>query len=182
MNAKRSSRPSGLVSVNPPPGTALAQVMPTDEGKESETSLVIRNSQRVRKLSMRAVRGLLEAFLRAQGITAELGVVFVSSRKMADANWRFLRHEGSTDVITFDHGSTQKHLKGDILISISDAVNQAEDFRTHWEEETSRYLIHALLHLLGFDDKEPTNRRRMKREENRWLRRMQREGWVRLQR
>ncbi len=160
----------------------MGKVMPVDEDKESNISLVIRNSQRVRNLSMRAVRGLLEAFLRAQGITAELGVVFVSSRKMADANWRFLQHEGSTDVITFDHGSTRKHLKGDILISISDAVNQAEEFRTDWEEETSRYLIHALLHLQGFDDKEPLARRRMKLEENRWLRRMQRGGWVRLER
>jgi ssRNA-specific RNase YbeY (16S rRNA maturation enzyme) len=39
----------------------------------------------------------------------------------------------------------------------------------------TRYLLHGLLHLHGFDDLTPAARRRMKREENRLLREAARE-------
>jgi rRNA maturation RNase YbeY len=89
---------------------------------------------------------------------------------MARVNWRFLQHEGSTDVITFDHGSTIERVHGECFISVADAVDQAQAFRTTWTEEVVRYVIHGILHLRGYDDLEPALRRSMKREENRWVR------------
>jgi ssRNA-specific RNase YbeY (16S rRNA maturation enzyme) len=37
-----------------------------------------------------------------------------------------------------------------------------------------RYLVHGVLHLLGYDDLKPHLRRAMKREENRLVRRLAR--------
>ena len=34
---------------------------------------------------------------------ADLGINLVGAKEMAKVNWNFLRHEGSTDVITFDY-------------------------------------------------------------------------------
>jgi rRNA maturation RNase YbeY len=89
---------------------------------------------------------------------------------MARVNEAFLGHEGSTDVITFDHGSTPERLHGECFISVADAVAQSRDFGTSWDAEVVRYVIHAILHLRGFDDLEPAARRVMKRQENRWVR------------
>jgi rRNA maturation RNase YbeY len=89
---------------------------------------------------------------------------------MARVNWRFLQHEGSTDVITFDYGSTAERLHGECFICVADAVTQAEAFGTTWSDEVVRYVIHAILHLRGYDDLKPDVRRIMKREENRWVR------------
>ena len=128
---------------------------------------------------------------------------------MAEVNWNFLQHEGSTDVITFDHSdrgvrpspgaaiyahsslknpsmpveapaslrpgrphSVGSHdpLHGEIFICLDDAVKQAREFRTTWQGELTRYVIHGLLHLCGHDDLKPAARRKMKREENRLLR------------
>ncbi len=96
---------------------------------------------------------------------------------MARVNWQFLRHEGSTDVITFDHGeqsavSSQRSAKlhGEAFICVADAVKQAREFKTTWQSEVVRYAVHALLHLLGHDDLRPAKRRLMKREENRLMR------------
>ena len=50
-----------------------------------------------------------------------------------------------------------------------EAVDQARQFRTKWESELVRYLIHGVLHLCGYDDQRPADRRRMKREEDRLL-------------
>jgi len=63
-----------------------------------------------------------------------------------------------------------QHLHGEIFICVDDAVAQAREFRTSWQSELARYLIHGILHLRGYDDLSAAARRRMKREENRLLR------------
>jgi rRNA maturation RNase YbeY len=63
-----------------------------------------------------------------------------------------------------------KHVHGEIFICMDDALAQARQFRTSWPGELTRYVIHGILHLRGFDDIRPADRRKMKREENRLLR------------
>ena len=132
--------------------------------------LVLTNRQRTRRVDIRSLRALIAAVLDDLGLDAEIGIHLVSASEMAKVNWDFLRHEGSTDVITFDHGSTTERLHGELFISVADAVEQAEEFGTTWDEELARYVIHGLLHLLGHDDLEPAKRRVMKRRENRLVR------------
>jgi probable rRNA maturation factor len=57
-----------------------------------------------------------------------------------------------------------------MFICIDDAMAQARQFRTSWQSELARYIIHGILHLRGFDDIRAADRRKMKREENRLLR------------
>ena len=53
---------------------------------------------------------------------------------------------------------------------MDEAVLQARKFDTSWQSEIVRYIIHGVLHLVGFDDSSAGARRKMKREENRRLR------------
>jgi probable rRNA maturation factor len=133
--------------------------------------LVLRNRQQTRMLNVpllrRITRHLLEQEFEASNY--ELGFHFVGAPEMALLNEQFLQHSGSTDVITFDYSQGQSRLHGEIFISISDAVKQSREFRTTWQSEVARYVIHGLLHLRCFDDLEPVKRREMKREENRLL-------------
>jgi probable rRNA maturation factor len=98
----------------------------------------------------------------------ELGVHLVGAEEMARLNETFLGHDGSTDVITFNHqeAATPGTVKGEIFISIDDAVAQAKLFRATWQSEVVRYIAHGTLHLLGYDDKAAGARRKMKRVEN----------------
>jgi probable rRNA maturation factor len=105
---------------------------------------------------------------------------------MTTLNETFLQHEGSTDVITFDyvdngragsplpaggaHGVTRPTLHGEIFICVDEALLQARKFKTAWQPEIVRYVVHGVLHLLGHDDSQPAARRKMKREETRLLR------------
>jgi probable rRNA maturation factor len=61
-------------------------------------------------------------------------------------------------------------LHGELFICLDDAVAQAREFRTTWQAELARYVIHGVLHLRGFDDTTPAARRKMKRAENALLR------------
>jgi rRNA maturation RNase YbeY len=158
-------------------------------------NLVIANRQRTKKIKPRLLRQIVDEVLQELQVeNAELGVALVGATEMARMNRQFLQHEGSTDVITFDHSdegqasrlSRSKSSKsgdrrdacptlhGELFICVEDAVAQARQFRTSWQSEVVRYVVHGILHLLGHDDLQPDLRRKMKREENRLLRRLSR--------
>ena len=69
--------------------------------------IVIANRQRTKKINScslleknHARRCCVELKIDTE---AELGINLVGAKEMARVNWNFLRHEGSTDVITFDY-------------------------------------------------------------------------------
>jgi probable rRNA maturation factor len=133
-------------------------------------NLVIANRQRTKQINTRLLKQIvadLAVELDLEGV--ELGIALVGAKEMARVNWDFLQHEGSTDVITFDHSEkpTQKSVHGELFICVDDAIVQAKEFGTNWQAEVVRYVVHGLLHLLGYDDLKPALRREMKREENR---------------
>jgi probable rRNA maturation factor len=138
------------------------------------SELVIRNRQRTRALNVPLLRRIIRHVLEKELNVAsyELGFHFVPPGEMARVNDQFLQHEGSTDVITFDHGGSARRWHGEIFICIADAVKQAQEFRTTWQSEVVRYVIHGALHLRGYDDLQPAKRRVMKREENRLVKRV----------
>jgi probable rRNA maturation factor len=143
-------------------------------------NIAIANRQRTRKINSRLLKEITVALLADLKIKeAELGINLVAAREMALVNETFLHHKGSTDVITFDHtekrkaeGGKRKQLHGELFVCMDDAILQAEQFQTSWQSEVVRYIVHGILHLLGHDDLKPQLRRKMKREENRLLRRL----------
>lgn len=137
-------------------------------------TLQLRVRQRVRRVDTALLRRFTRALLE-EGLGVadyELGLHLVAAPEMTRLNETFLQHTGSTDVITFDHteAPNPSRLHGEIFICLDDAVNQSRAFRTTWQSELARYVIHGVLHLRGFDDLVPSKRRVMKREENRLLR------------
>lgn len=138
--------------------------------------LQIRNRQRAKPLNTDLLRQIVRAVLEEDLALDqyELAVQFVSASKMASINEQYLAHTGSTDVITFDYGegysetaSGPRNLAGEIFVSIPDALKQARAFKTTWQQEVARYIVHGILHLRGYDDLAPAPRKIMKREEDR---------------
>jgi probable rRNA maturation factor len=137
------------------------------------------------------VRALLGSF--PQLGQADLGILLVAAPEMTRLNETFLRHAGPTDVIAFDYrfgvppsggpGSEStaqavthrlkaelQAMHAEIFVCVDEAVVQARRFRTTWQSELVRYIVHGVLHLRGHDDQRPAVRRKMKREENHLLR------------
>ena len=156
--------------------TQLKQKGLTSSAPSQRMNLVIINRQRTKKINPRLLKQIVEAlFVELEISEAELGINLVGAKEMARVNWQFLRHEGSTDVITFNHSeigirNSELQLHGELFVCLDDAVAQAKEFKTHWQAEVVRYIIHGVLHLLGYDDLKPALRRKMKREENRLVR------------
>lgn len=86
---------------------------------------------------------------------SEIDVILVSDRRMSQLHHRFMGIDGPTDVITFQHG--------EIFVSAETAKRQAATYQTSLRHELRLYLVHGLLHLAGYDDRETASRRQMER-------------------
>src|SRR5476649_1429716 len=129
------------------------------------------NRQRTKKINLRLLKQIAGALLAKLEIkSAKLGINLVTAREMALINETFLKHKGSTDVITFDYSEKRKQMHGELFVCVEEAIAQGKQFRTSWQSEIVRYIVHGVLHLQGHDDHHATARRRMKREENRLVR------------
>ena len=95
---------------------------------------------------------------------AELSILLVDEKTMADYHLRFMGLPGPTDVLSFpmdelrppaDDEEPPLGLLGDVVLCPTvTAAQAAENGRTP-ESEADSLLVHGLLHLLGFDHAEP---------------------------
>ena len=97
--------------------------------------------------------------------TGAIVYIFCNDEKILEINTQYLKHKFYTDIITFDYtkGNT---VSGDIFISLDTVKTNSERFKTNYEEELRRVLIHGILHLCGIDDKTAATRIIMECAEN----------------
>jgi probable rRNA maturation factor len=115
----------------------------------------IRNRQR-RKVNTRRLRQLAGQIHR----TGSLSLVLVNDRQMAELNLRYHHVAGPTDVLTFDYGGGH----AEVIVSVDQAYARGKPAR-----ELALYVVHGILHLAGYDDRTPAQRRRMRAAERRLL-------------
>lgn len=97
-----------------------------------------------------------------------LNYCFCSDKKILDVNLQFLGHDYYTDIITFDYSDTET-VSGDMYISLETVQTNSIKFKTTYEHELMRVIIHGVLHLCGIDDKGRGMRAVMEEHENRAL-------------
>jgi rRNA maturation RNase YbeY len=99
----------------------------------------------------------------------QINFVFTSDEEVLKANKQFLKHQTYTDIITFDYCNWNT-VNGDILISIERVVENAKKFKTTFDNELNRVMIHGVLHLCGYKDKNKNDATLMRKKENAALR------------
>ncbi|MCF6156745.1 MAG: rRNA maturation RNase YbeY [Candidatus Brocadia sp.] len=132
--------------------TDLQKFYPIDKGK-------------IKKL----VTGVLKA--EREEKNAELSVVFVDNKRIKEINRTFLGHNYATDVLSFHYheSSLKSNITGEIIISVEMAAKLAQKHGYSIEGEVALYLVHGLLHLLGYDDKQKGDAKKMHQREGELL-------------
>ena len=100
-----------------------------------------------------------------------LEINFINSDKIREINRRYLSHDYSTDILTFNYSDEISVIDGEIIISLDDARNNSKKFKVLFKREIVRLVIHGILHLSGFNDNNRSNKIKMKRMENKLLNR-----------
>ncbi len=95
----------------------------------------------------------------------QINFLFTNDEEILKKNIQFLKHNTYTDIITFNY-CKDKIINGDIIISIDRVKENAEKFKSDFEEELKRVLIHGVLHLCGYNDKKTADKELMRKKEN----------------
>ena len=97
---------------------------------------------------------------------AQLTFIFCSDEYLHRLNVEYLDHDTLTDIITFDNADDADVLEGDIFISVDRVKDNAQDLGITFRDELHRVMIHGVLHLLGYHDKDLLSQTAMRRKED----------------
>jgi probable rRNA maturation factor len=119
---------------------------------------------RVDKKTVKKIVHLISEELNLRVSSLEFN--FVSSGTITEVNIKYLEHNDSTDIITFDYSDEKNILDGEIFISLQDALENSKKYRVSTDNELLRLIVHGVLHLIGYDDTTDSKRKKMKIVEN----------------
>lgn len=100
-----------------------------------------------------------------------VSIALVGDRRMAALHEKFSGLPGPTDVLTFEleHDAHGRATTGEIVLCVPFARREAKRRGTTPENELLLYALHGVLHLSGYDDRDPVAHARMHAEEDRIL-------------
>ena len=110
---------------------------------------------------------------------AEISLAIVDSESMQTLNREHLDHDYDTDVLSFllecvasssgenpDRRGFGKFVEGEVIACAGMAARTAGQFGWSPQTELELYVVHGLLHILGYDDLSPEEQLLMRQRES----------------
>ncbi len=114
-------------------------------------SLCIVDRQSLRVVDIDLISALLVPVIEALEIgSRDLEIELLDDVQIAALNEKFFSRSRPTNVISFPLAKDRGHL-GSIVVSVETAARETEALGYTLEEALVYYLIHGLLHILGFE-------------------------------
>jgi len=135
-------------------------------------NVLFANRQCALSISPGGVERLVQAFLRWKQVSCdEVSIHFVEKEEICRLHNDFFDDPTPTDCISFpiDHPKDSQgeySVLGEVFVCPEVGIEYANSKKKDPYTEVSLYVIHGLLHLLGFDDQEEKERMIMQGEEN----------------
>lgn len=102
--------------------------------------------------------------------SAVISLVVVDDSAILELNRQYLDHDWPTDVLSFVLEDSGTHLEGEVIISADTAAEAAAELGCSAAAEQLLYVIHGVLHLVGYRDKTPVDAEEMRTSEAKFLR------------
>jgi probable rRNA maturation factor len=97
-----------------------------------------------------------------------IAVVLTNDDYLREINSRYLSRNYYTDIITFDY-SEGGVISGDLYISLDRVRDNSKKYGEPFEKELLRVMIHGLLHLMGYSDRNALEKKKMSALEDQYL-------------
>ena len=122
------------------------------------TSFSLDNESKVSKWLNKAVES--EGFS-----VGEIVFAFFNDKDLKSLNIKYLDHDYYTDVISFND-SKGTVLNGNIAVSVERVLENSKKFKTSFEDELLRVMVHGLLHFMGYNDSTDLETKQMRDKED----------------
>ncbi|OED34583.1 rRNA maturation RNase YbeY [PVC group bacterium (ex Bugula neritina AB1)] len=145
-------------------------------------SVYIRRVGIKRRVNLRLIRELVSYILEQEGKGgSSLSIKICDHKTIHRMNRLYLDHDWPTDVLAFpmiedgseDFSDVEESYIGDCVVSMEMAFERCKEFDHSPDEELALYIIHAVLHILGYTDKETECRKIMRARESKYMRKFQ---------
>ena len=100
---------------------------------------------------------------------AVVTIILSNDSKLRKLKKEYFNKDVLTDTISFNLEEEGDPIEGEIYISLERVTENAQTFKQDFIMECKRVIIHSCLHLLGFDDKLPEEKKEMTRLEDYYL-------------
>lgn len=134
--------------------------------RKGGVQITIKNFQKKIPVYPKRIKKTILKILSKEGFkkSGAITVCFVNEREIKKLNLEYHHKNAPTDVLTFDLKTPGTPL-ADIVVSTDAAIQNAKSFKTTPFYELNLYVIHGILHLLGYDDKTKKDRAIMYKKE-----------------
>lgn len=116
---------------------------------------------------------LIRRLVEAEGAALmHVSVVLADHDTVRRLNREYLDHDYNTDVLSFPFQEQEENgdtVEGEVYVDLDTAAERHEEFNTSFEREACRYVVHGVLHLLGYDDASEAGQETMRTRENQIL-------------
>lgn len=119
----------------------------------------------MRRWAIAALRGL-------RRVRATVLVRLVDERESAELNSRYRGKPGPTNVLSFSYGQKSTRYLGDIVICAPLVQREAKENNKKIKDHWAHLIVHAILHLRGYDHEQEADAARMEALEIRILKRL----------
>ena len=121
-------------------------------------------------LHRRRLKSFLSNLFVSEGqIINNVNIIFCSDKYLLKLNRTHLHHNYYTDTITFPLSNPDEPLIGEIYISTDRVKENAHALKIPYGQELLRVIFHSSLHLCGYSDTSPRQKRRMEAIQERYL-------------
>ncbi len=111
---------------------------------------------------------LINVALSENCILEDISFIFCNDSYLHKLNVDYLKHDTLTDIITFPYHNNGS-VSGDVFISVERVKENAQIFDVDFITELHRVMVHGILHLCGYGDKNKKETEVMRSKENFYL-------------
>jgi rRNA maturation RNase YbeY len=120
--------------------------------------------------SEKEIREWIIGLIENEGkVPGDISFIFCNDQYLYQMNVQYLQHDTLTDIITFDYCQENGNISGDLFISIDRVEENARELNLSFNQELKRVMVHGVLHLMGYNDKDSAQQAAMRQKENYYL-------------
>jgi rRNA maturation RNase YbeY len=98
--------------------------------------------------------------------------IFCKDQYLLALNQKYMQHDTLTDILTFSYSDPLVPIVSDIYISVERVQYNARALNVSYENELHRVMVHGILHLCGYQDKDEEQKALMRSREDFYLSRL----------
>ncbi len=143
---------------------------PPEPSQESSLRILIANEQSLVTVCEEQLLAVVRRILVDVGYqSAMISIAVVDDPTIQALNRQYLQHDWPTDVLSFPLENDHGNLEGEVIVSAETAERCADQIGWPAKDELLLYIVHGMLHLVGYHDKQPDEIAAMRSAEMKYL-------------